>query len=263
MGDKERYNEIKIVYYGNFTTPHQTEYYIADALQRCGFNVMKINRDKTHTVDCDYMLFAKLRKNDVILKYKELGIPTISWTFDLYRGFKVYERYNDHHLEADIIITTDGDDGYPTIRQGIHKPEKVMIKGTKVYNIVFVGSAYYKERKELLQRVKPKIFQGIRGFGLNKLFGQTKIVLGDSYPATNYWSNRVYETMGRGGFLIHPKVEGLPSYIPQFERGKEKEVIEYYLKNEKEREELRELQFKMCPTYDDRIKELIEICHIK
>ena len=68
---------------------------------------------------------------------------------------------------------------------------------------------------------------------------------------------------GRGGFLIHPKVRGLYDYIPQFEYGKEKEMIKYYLEHEKEREELRKIQFKNCPTYDDRVVELLKICDIK
>ncbi len=64
---------------------------------------------------------------------------------------------------------------------------------------------------------------------------------------------------GRGGFLIHPFIRDLYSYIPQFDRGKEKEIIEYYLEHEKEREELRKIQFERCPTYDDRIKELLKL----
>ncbi|KKK94235.1 hypothetical protein LCGC14_2684910, partial [marine sediment metagenome] len=80
-----------------------------------------------------------------------------------------------------------------------------------------------------------------------------------SYPASNYWSNRIYEITGRGGFFIHNKVEGMPDYIPQFEYGKEKEMIKYYLEHEEEREELRMIQFEKCPTYDDRIKELIKL----
>jgi spore maturation protein CgeB len=39
------------------------------------------------------------------------------------------------------------------------------------------------------------------------------VVVGDtlcpgfSYPG--YWSDRVYETLGRGGFLVHPRIAGL------------------------------------------------------
>ncbi len=252
--------KLKFGYYGNFSTTHQTEVYIADALEKAGHNVVRINRDNSNLIDCDFVLFAKLYKNDIIVKARKKGILSVCWVFDLYRGSPLYDGKKLIHYEADIVITTDGDDEYYTVRQAVHKLEKIMIKGNKIYDLIFVGTPYsFGGRREMIDRTKAKIIRDKRGLELNKLLGQTKIVLGDSYPASNYWSNRIYEITGRGGFLIHPKVEGLPKYIPQFERGKEKEMIEYYLYNEKEREELRKIQFNKCPTYDDRIKELIKI----
>ncbi len=248
--------KIKFGYYGNFDMNWSTETYIADALKRAGHIVIKRDRNNTTLVDCDYILFAKLFKMDIIYKARRNGIPSISWTFDPYR---TYLGYNFPHLKADIVITTDGDDKYHTIRQAVQKPEKIEIKDKKIYDVIFVGDQWYKLRKKMIKRVKPKIITNTRGLDLNRILGQTKIALGDSYPASNYWSNRIYEMTGRGGFFIHNKVEGLPKYIPQFEYGKEKEIIEYYLKHEDEREELRKIQFEMCPTYDDRIKELIEL----
>jgi len=257
--------KINFGYYGNFNTTHQTEVYIADALERAGHIVHRIDRNNTNLIDCDYVFFAKLFNMILINKARKKGITTISWTFDLYRG--KYRKRHDYHLphyKADIVITTDADDEYHTVRQGVHKPEKIEIKGKKIYNVIFVGNPgtgfnHYKLRREMIQRVKPKIFQGVRGLALNKLLGQSKIALGDSIPASNYWSNRIYEMTGRGGFYIHPKVEGMPDYIPQFEQGKAKEMVKYYLEHEEEREELRRIQFEMCPTYDDRIKEFIKI----
>ena len=44
-----------------------------------------------------------------------------------------------------------------------------------------------------------------------------KVVVGDSCLAggiTNYWSDRIPETCGRGAFLIHPEVEGLADEHP-------------------------------------------------
>ena len=249
----------KFGYYGNFKRTWSTETYIADALRRAGHSVIRIDRNNTNLIDCDYVLFAKLYKMDIILKARKKGIPSICWTFDTFRT----SRKSLPHWKADIIITTDGDDKFHTIRQAVHKPEKKMIVSKKIYNVIFVGSQYYKLRREMIKRVKPKVFNNVRGLALNKLLGQSKIVLGDSYPLSNYWSNRVYEMTGRGGFLIHPKVEGLPDYIPQFERGKEKQMIKYYLQHEKEREKLRKIQFEKCPTYDDRIKDLVLLLETK
>lgn len=248
--------KLKFGYYGNFSTSHQTEVYIAEALEKAGHKVIRIDRNDTNLIDCDYVLFAKLFKNDIILKARKQGIPSVCWVFD---PFRAYWGYNFLYFKADIVITTDGDDKFHTIRQAVHKPEKIMIEGEKIYDIIFVGSQWYKERKEMIKRIKPKVITNTRGLALNKILGQTKIVLGDSYPASNYWSNRIYEVTGRGGFLIHPKVEGLPNYIPQFERGKEKRLINYYLEHEEEREIIRKIQFDNCPTYDDRIQELLKI----
>jgi len=250
---------VKFGYYGNFLF-FSTETYIADALERAGHTVIRRGKHDTNLVDCDYLLCAKLTTTDILLKAKKKGIPTISWSFDLYRGRL---GYNHPQLKADIVITTDPDDIFPTLLQAVHKPEKIEILGEKIYDLIFVGSLYYKSRRELITRTKAKVFRNVRGLALNKLFGQSKIVLGDTYPASGCWSNRIYEAMGRGGFIIHRKVKGLYDYVPQFEVGKEKEMITYYLEHEDEREELRKIQFKNCPTYDDRVSELIKICKIK
>jgi len=252
--------KLKFGYYGNFNTSYQTEKYIADALEKAGHTVVRIDRDNTNLIDCDFVLFAKLYKRDIILKARKAGIPTVCWYFDLYNGSPLYDGKKMIHLEADIVITTDGNDKYHTIRQAVHKPEKIMIEGKKIHDVIFVGTPYkYGGRKAMLDKIKPKIFRQVRGIDLNKLLGQTKIVLGDSFPSPSYWSNRIYEMTGRGGFLIHPKHPLFPKYIPQFERGKPEKLIKYYLKHEEERESLRKIQFKNCPTYDDRIKELIKI----
>lgn len=253
---------MKFGYYGNFDMDWSTETYIASALERAGHIVHRIDRNNTTLIDCDYILFAKLFKMDLILKARKQGIPSICWVFDFYRKDHKGSRGLDHpHLKADIVITTDPGDKFYTIKQAVHKPEKIMIEGEKIYDVIFVGNPnYYKLRKKMIKRVKPKVIQNTRGLDLNKIIGQSKITLGDSYPSSGIgWSNRLYEMTGRGGFYIHPKVEGILNYIPQFKRGKEKEIIEYYLEHEEEREELRKIQFKKCPTYDDRIKELIEL----
>lgn len=91
-----------------------------------------------------------------------------------------------------------------------------------------------------------------RGERLNKLYASSKIAIGDSlcigfkYPY--YWSDRVYETLGRGGFMIHPYIKGMEE---DFEAGKHlifyefgnfknlKELIDYYLTHDEEREKIR------------------------
>lgn len=94
-------------------------------------------------------------------------------------------------------------------------------------DVVFVGSHHYHPewpyRNELIARLHarygdrfhliPGLGQPVRGAALNQLYGRTKVVVGDTlcpgfrYPG--YWSDRVYETLGRGGMLIHPRIPGL------------------------------------------------------
>lgn len=94
-------------------------------------------------------------------------------------------------------------------------------------DVVFVGShRYHPEwpyRNELIARLHdrygdrfhlvPGRGQPVRGAALNRLYGRTQVVVGDTlcpgfaYP--DYWSDRVYETLGRGGMLVHPRVPGL------------------------------------------------------
>lgn len=66
----EKMEKMKFGYYGNFSTTHQTEVYIADALERAGHDVVRLNRNVSILIDCDYVLFAKLSKIDIIDKAK-------------------------------------------------------------------------------------------------------------------------------------------------------------------------------------------------
>jgi hypothetical protein len=42
-----------------------------------------------------------------------------------------------------------------------------------------------------------------------------RCVLGDSAPASHYWSDRVVRVLGRGGVLAHPKVAGMPADLAE------------------------------------------------
>jgi spore maturation protein CgeB len=108
----------------------------------------------------------------------------------------------------------------------------------------------------------------VRGLPLNELYSSTKIVVGDSQPSPHYWSNRLYETLGRGGFLLHPHTEGIET---EFEDGKHLvlydrndlqdlyDKIDYYLSHDNARETIRRAGFvKGKYTYKDRCRELMK-----
>lgn len=104
-------------------------------------------------------------------------------------------------------------------------------------DVLFAGSSdvvyhgEYPQRGELLaelRRVYGRRFVHVghkadrpvvRGQELNDLYASAKVIVGDSCFANDaptprsrsryYWSDRIPETIGRGGFLLHPYVQGI------------------------------------------------------
>jgi len=67
----------------------------------------------------------------------------------------------------------------------------------------------------------PLYGRSLRGKDLNVLYASVPVIVGDSClaptrtgePITRYWSDRIPETIGRGGFLLHPYVEGIDEHF--------------------------------------------------
>jgi hypothetical protein len=132
---------------------------------------------------------------------------------------------------ADVCFVTDGghDDtwrdhriNHVLLRQGIHEPHAHV--GTPLKDhppIVFIGTYSYPARMALIDALRARYGDAfthyglggdrreVRGEDLNNILASAKIVVGDSVPSPHYWSNRIYEITGRGGFLMHPRVAGL------------------------------------------------------
>lgn len=75
---------------------------------------------------------------------------------------------------------------------------------------------YLKRRYEFREFPGPGRRQ-IRGSDLADLYATARVIVGDSCLVGNpsrYWSDRIPETTGRGGYLIHPAVEGLEVQHP-------------------------------------------------
>jgi spore maturation protein CgeB len=115
----------------------------------------------------------------------------------------------------------------------------------------------------------------VRGEALNRLYADSKIVIGDTLnlPGNEYyWSDRVYETLGRGGFLIHPYIKGLTEeftdkeHLVFYEYGnfdQLAELIEYYLRgnHQEERERIRQNGHQLVKdhcTYTQRLNQVLE-----
>lgn len=287
--------KIKIAFVGKFNRLHDEEY-IARSFEMLGHEVIRI---PPHTMPNDIAMLLGYKRPDILLyckwdyppqlteAIKKAGTKTVCWLFDLYfdyqRELQVKTR---RFFRSDYVFTTDGghDKLWPKfginhqcIRQGIYKEECFMLPTDNKYDVAFVGSEspLYDERNKTMKWASENFdfrwfgrhdTEEIRGIKLNKLFSETKIIIGNSVYSPHYWSNRIVETLGRGGFLIHQEVEGLREEYPHlvtYKRGDLvdlKSKIEYYLTHEKEREEIRVKNFEWVRdnyTMDKKCAELI------
>lgn len=226
---------------------------------------------------------------------KEHNIPIVSWLTNVFFGVmqRHVQVYTNPIFKSDIVFSTDGGHqkefeeagvNHKLLRQGIYKPESYISKEKfpTSAELVFIGSVYehiWPYRKKLIDFLKDTYGSRFEHLGqkgeirhepLNNLMATVKIVVGDSVYSPYYWSNRVYEVIGRGGFLIHPRVPGLDKeftpykhFIPydlgNFEQLRE--IIDYYLEHDEEREKIRMAGFEYCRkhhTYQNRVKEMIK-----
>lgn len=155
------------------------------------------------------------------------------------------------------------------------------------HDVVFVGSRdYHKEwpyRPELVDWLKANYnathigrdgLGTLRGDALNRLYAKSKIAVGDTlnigfnYPY--YSSDRLWESIGRGAFTIYPFIKGLEKHykrhkeVVYYKHGdfeKLREVIDYYLEHDDEREKIRlegQYKTKISGTYLNRWHQILE-----
>lgn len=286
--------DTKITFIGKFANLYDEEY-IARSFEMLGCNVQRIPQHtrvfdmkqallgfKPHIIiyakwDCPPDLkftLEILRKN---------GTKTVCWLFDLYFDYaREYLVKARSFFKSNYVFTTDGGHqqrfeelniNHICIRQGIYKPECELLPFRNIENeIVFVGSdsPIYPERSKLIKELKATWFgkrntNEMRGMALNELFSRSRIIIGDSFPSPFYWSNRVVETLGRGGFLIHKETEGLKTDYPHLVTYKDKkdllQKIEYYKTHEDERRKIIKKNFNWVKenyTMDKKCAELLQ-----
>ncbi len=288
--------KTRITLIGKFNKLHDEEY-IARSFEMIDCEVQRIpEKALTHQItgiikefNPDFVLATKMfiTEPDKVLSFlKENNIKSVSWNFDLYWGYPRQERiFRTPGFKCDYVFTTDNGHqkewesigiNHQCIRQGIYKPECVLVEG-KPEGVAFIGSfnSLYPYRQEMLRRVEKQFglkwygkddTNELRGLELNNVFANTKVIVGDSVYSPNYWSNRVVETLGRGGFLIHQEVEGVKEeypYLVTYKKGDLDDLcekIKYYLEHEEERLEIVKKNFEWVRdnyTMDKKCKQLI------
>ena len=200
--------------------------------------------------------------------------------------FNKNTRVKGHYLPAGVF----DQECYLTSESVINRIDKVdpNILGK---DVIFVGSKNYhpewKYRPELINWLENTYgdrfarFNGdteygvTRGDKLNAVYATSKVAVGDSlclnFNFPYYWSDRVYETLGRGGFIIHPYIQGMEEHFTNGEHlvfyefgnfADLQEKIDYYISHDIEREKIRlagHKHVKNNHTYKHRWQEIIEV----
>jgi glycosyltransferase involved in cell wall biosynthesis len=222
---------------------------------------------------------GRLTMQDMLLELKKHKVPSMTYHLDLWLGLsrqkdlrrKPVYLYIDHFFTVDKKMAewfnkqTSVKGHY--IPAGVYDKECTYIPAAPKEEVIFVGSKTYHPEWPYRPKLINFLSQTygarfnlygreglgvVRGQELNNLYASTKVVVGDTlcpeFKYADYWSDRIYETLGRGGFLIHPYIQGLEK---EFENKKHivfyeynnlnqlQELINYYLEHEEEREEIR------------------------
>lgn len=184
----------------------------------------------------------KAQQVRMLQEAESLGVPVVGYHLDIWWGLKrEADVLTEPFFQSDIVITADGghDDRWdevavnhvwfpPAVSAREAVPGRRVDKFTS--RLAFVGSwqgGYHDEhqhRFELVAFLKkhfrstcefyPRIGEhAVRGRDLRDLYASVDLVIGDSCFAgsglARYVSDRLPETTGRGGLLLHPDIEGI------------------------------------------------------
>ena len=231
--------------------------------------------------------------------YRERNIPTVSVHLDRWAWlarerdvgkeatwFTEYHFMADFSPEAKLLYERNNLKKVFYLEPGVIERDCYMAEPDHAkfpHEIVFVGSKGYHPEYAF----RPKLIDflaatygpqfghyGNDGLGvvregnLNTLYATAKIAVGDSCfgGRPNYVSDRYYETRGRGGFLLHPHIEGVDMVgVAPYESENLldlKNQIDYYLNDNIGREDMRRAGFewvKENETYTNRAEKMLNI----
>ena len=239
-----------------------------------------------------------LSLDQVIEQLRAGGTKTASFHLDRYWGLNGDNR---EHLvgrhafwHTDVVFTADGGNQERFKSRGVNHvwlPPAVakrhcfrgVYRQELAADVVFVGARNYHVeypfRTQLIQWLERTYGRRFRRFNgdaggtvretrLNDIYASAKVVVGDSCFAGSplYWSDRVPETLGRGGFLIHPlsaglDIDGLVTYLAE-DVSALKSRIEFYLEEDTLRLEMSATAMGIVEahhTYHNRMTELLNV----
>jgi len=235
---------------------------------------------------------GRMTVDELITRLSAEAIPTASFHLDRYWGLNALDRREDRIGEhpfwrTDRVFTADGGNqqrfadrgvAHSWLAPGVVRRDcyRGVSREDLEIDVGFVGAegyhSEYQFRGQLIEFLRAaygsrfRIFTGYRGRDLNDLYASIRVVVGDSCfgGSDYYWSDRVPETLGRGGFLLHPtcrglQIPGLVTFTPG-DLHELQDLIDYYLAHDSEREHLRcAAHHWVCEheTYNNRMTTLL------
>lgn len=237
------------------------------------------------------------------------GVKTASYHLDLYLGLKREDTlHEDPFWTTSTCFTPDGDPesqgrflehgiNHIYMPPAVFEPECIPGRVRRDFSsdVAFVGSYPYPHvdewpyRDQLVEFLMSTYGKRFRRFGggarvvrnqdLNDVYASVKVVVGDSlcprFTKPMYWSDRPYETVGRGGFLIMPRITGLEEHFVDGEHlryydfckfDQLKELVNYYVANQGEARAIAEAgqtHVRANHTYTHRMRAMLDILGIK
>lgn len=192
--------------------------------------------------------------SELLASLRAAGIPSIGVHLDLIWGLEGKREQmatSDPMFRCEHVFTADGDHdeqwarvdvNHHWLRAGVYRPEcydaAPDVERWGEFKVAFVGSYRnyhdaWPHRRVLIDLLRdwygdqfvlvPTPGQpAVRGAALNALYATIPVVVGDSIlqrgAGSRYWSDRVYETWGRGGTLVFPHVDALEDEIGRYPR---------------------------------------------
>jgi hypothetical protein len=178
---------------------------------------------------------------------RRAGIPTVGYHLDRWWGLaRETDIFTEPWFQCDHVFTADGAHAANWLIAGVNhhwlppaiaadKCYRGSIRDDFNWQAAFVGSwqgGYHEEwphRQQLVDKLRNALGRKVAFFPQRQgdqridredradLFATVKVVIGDSalvpayegVPMHHYCSDRVFETIGQGGLLLHPYVEGI------------------------------------------------------
>lgn len=298
---------MKIVFIGNHDVSFSTESHHAWTWRHMGHEVIQLQENRTslsqildacqraqllqftHTHGWDFPGCSMA----LVSHLQEMKIPSFSYHLDRYFGIGSrqadYLKHPSFHL--DYFFSTDGGNAegwkaaeinHHYLPPGVVEYGAYMATPNEQIDVLFAGSvgyhAEYPFRPKMVEALRSnygnrfQVRTGVREAPLNTLYASAKVIVGDHIFAGSplYVSDRLFETIGRGGFIIYPDTPGITDLIPGLVTYKPQDVvdliqkIDYFLDSAHEAERVERRHeahqwVKANGTYTVRLRQILAI----